>query len=92
MYIIHGWGAISGWLTRLQQAGTEVHVRSVFLQGLLLMEADKTAYNFQPLETVVGLVALLAERPEAKHGLPLVTAEIPAITSFSFDAPNAVAY
>lgn len=31
----------SGWLTRLSQAGTEVHVRSVFLQGLLLMEASK---------------------------------------------------
>lgn len=28
----------SGWLTRLHQAGTEVHVRSVFLQGLLLMD------------------------------------------------------
>ncbi len=28
----------SGWLSRLHQAGTEVHVRSVFLQGLLLMD------------------------------------------------------
>ncbi len=28
----------SGWLARLHQAGTEVHVRSVFLQGLLLMD------------------------------------------------------
>jgi aryl-alcohol dehydrogenase-like predicted oxidoreductase len=27
----------SGWLQRLHDAGTEVHVRSVFLQGLLLM-------------------------------------------------------
>lgn len=26
----------SGWLSRLQEMGTEVHVRSVFLQGLLL--------------------------------------------------------
>lgn len=29
----------SNWLTKLKQAGTEVHVRSVFLQGLLLMDA-----------------------------------------------------
>jgi aryl-alcohol dehydrogenase-like predicted oxidoreductase len=33
--------ATSGWLTRMHQAGTEVHVRSVFLQGLLLMDAGK---------------------------------------------------
>jgi aryl-alcohol dehydrogenase-like predicted oxidoreductase len=28
----------SGWLQRLAEQGTEVHVRSVFLQGLLLMD------------------------------------------------------
>ena len=28
----------SGWLVRLYQLGIEVHTRSVFLQGLLLME------------------------------------------------------
>jgi len=42
----------SGWLARLHQAGTEVHVRSVFLQGLLLMEADHRPEKFnrwQPL-------------------------------------------
>jgi len=31
----------SGWLDRLSNQGTEIHVRSVFLQGLLLM-SDKT--------------------------------------------------
>jgi aryl-alcohol dehydrogenase-like predicted oxidoreductase len=30
----------SGWLTRLRDAGTEVHVRSIFLQGLLLMPSS----------------------------------------------------
>jgi aryl-alcohol dehydrogenase-like predicted oxidoreductase len=30
--------ATSGWLARLQNQGTEVHVRSIFLQGLLLMD------------------------------------------------------
>ncbi len=28
----------SGWLDRLQKTGTEVHIRSIFLQGLLLMK------------------------------------------------------
>jgi len=36
----------SGWLTRLHQAGIEVHVRSIFLQGLLLMEEDKRPEKF----------------------------------------------
>ena len=36
----------SGWLARMHQAGTEVHVRSVFLQGLLLMEADHRPEKF----------------------------------------------
>jgi aryl-alcohol dehydrogenase-like predicted oxidoreductase len=42
----------SGWLVKLRQADTEVHVRSVFLQGLLLMEATKRPEKFsrwQPL-------------------------------------------
>ncbi len=44
--------ATSGWLSRLHQAGTEVHIRSVFLQGLLLMEAANRPATFnrwQPL-------------------------------------------
>jgi aryl-alcohol dehydrogenase-like predicted oxidoreductase len=36
----------SGWLNRLHQAGTEVHVRSVFLQGLLLMDAANRPVKF----------------------------------------------
>jgi aryl-alcohol dehydrogenase-like predicted oxidoreductase len=42
----------SGWLMKLHQTDTEVHVRSVFLQGLLLMEAAKrppTFNRWQPL-------------------------------------------
>ncbi len=37
----------SNWLTRLKQAGTEVHVRSVFLQGLLLMDASNRPARFK---------------------------------------------
>jgi hypothetical protein len=42
----------SGWLTRMHKASTEVHVRSVFLQGLLLMEVERRPEKFkrwQPL-------------------------------------------
>lgn len=42
----------TGWLSRLKQVDTEVHVRSVFLQGLLLMHsASRSSYfqRWQPL-------------------------------------------
>jgi len=44
--------ATSGWLEKLHHAGVEVHVRSVFLQGLLLMEKVMRPTSFdrwQPL-------------------------------------------
>jgi aryl-alcohol dehydrogenase-like predicted oxidoreductase len=39
----------SGCLRRLAQAGIEIHARSVFLQGLLLMPPDKTPDYFAPI-------------------------------------------
>lgn len=36
----------SGWLARLAGQGTELHVRSVFLQGLLLMKAEERPDKF----------------------------------------------
>jgi len=36
----------SGWLARLAEQGTEVHVRSIFLQGLLLMAANDRDRKF----------------------------------------------
>lgn len=38
----------SGTLTRLREQGVEVHARSVFLQGLLLMDPDRLGAHFQP--------------------------------------------
>lgn len=38
--------AESGWLQKLHDRNVEVHVRSVFLQGLLLMPADKRPAKF----------------------------------------------
>ncbi|TRO12864.1 aldo/keto reductase [Ectopseudomonas mendocina] len=42
----------SGWLDRLQREGTDLHVRSVFMQGLLLMPSEERPAKFarwQPL-------------------------------------------
>jgi hypothetical protein len=36
----------SGWASRLKDSGTEVHVRSAFLQGLLLMPSDQRPVKF----------------------------------------------
>jgi len=38
--------ATSGWLARLYQTGAEVHIRSVFLQGLLLMGQTSRPASF----------------------------------------------
>ena len=37
----------SGWAQRLKSIGTEIHVRSVFLQGLLLMKAGELPLKFK---------------------------------------------
>jgi aryl-alcohol dehydrogenase-like predicted oxidoreductase len=42
----------SGWLTRLASGGVEVHVRSVFLQGLLLMPRESRPAVFRRWERV----------------------------------------
>lgn len=38
----------SGWSGRLKRQGVEIHVRSAFLQGLLLMGADRRPSKFSP--------------------------------------------
>jgi hypothetical protein len=42
----------TGWLTRLREAGTEVHVRSVFLQGLLLLPPARRPAKFRSWQSV----------------------------------------
>jgi aryl-alcohol dehydrogenase-like predicted oxidoreductase len=42
----------SGWAKRLVDQGTEVHVRSAFLQGLLLMPADQRPEKFSRWNSV----------------------------------------
>jgi aryl-alcohol dehydrogenase-like predicted oxidoreductase len=42
----------SGWLARLSEQGTECHVRSIFLQGLLLMNAGERPEKFRRWQTI----------------------------------------
>ena len=54
---------VSGTLARLKAAGVEVHARSVFLQGLLLMEPNELPEFFAPVrQNIVGLRGLWRKR------------------------------
>lgn len=46
--------ALSGWLARLHESGTEIHARSLFLQGLLLMEPTALPNFFAPMEKTLA--------------------------------------
>ena len=43
----------TGWLDRLVSDGVEVHARSVFLQGLLLMPSDRVPSKFAPFRALI---------------------------------------
>jgi aryl-alcohol dehydrogenase-like predicted oxidoreductase len=45
---------VSGMLARLKAAGVEIHARSVFLQGLLLMEPDELPEFFAPVRQIIA--------------------------------------
>lgn len=55
----------NGALARLKAAGAEMHVRSVFLQGLLLMPSDTLPEFFDPIRAHVAEL----HRRWAAHGL-----------------------
>lgn len=73
----------SGWLSRLRAAGTEVHARSVFLQGLLLMPGSRRPVSFnrwrplwnlwdgwlaqQGLSAIEGCLGFALAQPEFEH-------------------------
>jgi hypothetical protein len=42
----------SGWALKLKNAGVEIHTRSAFLQGLLLMPLEKRPTQFKPWHTI----------------------------------------
>lgn len=45
----------SGWLRRLSMQGTEIHIRSVFLQGLLLMKKSQRPKYFLPWQNLLSV-------------------------------------
>lgn len=42
----------SGWAKKLKNQGAELHVRSAFLQGLLLMSSDQRPAKFSPFSNI----------------------------------------
>ncbi len=42
----------SGWATKLEEAGSQIHIRSVFLQGLLLMNPADRPEKFKKFDAV----------------------------------------
>jgi aryl-alcohol dehydrogenase-like predicted oxidoreductase len=44
--------ASSGWLTRLSEMNVEIHIRSVFLQGLLLQQPNERSVGFNKWSSV----------------------------------------
>lgn len=69
----------SGWLSKLSEAGVEVHARSVFLQGLLLVEASKRLQKFDPWNAVLSKYDQWLEN----SGLTALQACIRFVLSFS---------
>lgn len=60
----------SGWLNRLDNAGTEVHARSVFLQGILLMNATTRPPKFSRWQPIWDAWSAWLE----EHGLTPIQA------------------
>ena len=70
----------SNHLSFLKEAGVEVHVRSVFLQGLLLMGLDQIPEYFRPFQKILSMF-----HQEARHR-SLSTLEL--ALGFCMNMPN----
>lgn len=69
----------SGCLERMKNSGVEIHARSIFLQGLLLMPLNRVPSYFDPIQSLLTLWHAAAET----QGMSLVQAAI----SFVRDIP-----
>lgn len=45
---------LTGWIYKLNDLGIEIHARSIFLQGLLLMSKEKIPNRFKPWELILN--------------------------------------
>jgi len=76
--------AESGLLQRVAKDGVEVHARSVFLQGLLLMPADHVPEKFSPFSTIFeNWHAWLAEQKAGSTPLQLCLAHVASYSGIS---------
>ena len=72
----------TGWLDRLVSGDVEVHARSVFLQGLLLMPYDRIPSKFAPFRSLIdGWYSWLAG--DAAAGMSAVQACLAHVASYS---------
>lgn len=70
----------SGWLQRLRDKGVEIHVRSVFLQGLLLMPLEDVPAYFESIRPLLARWHAAAR----EQGMSLVQAAL----AFARDLPE----
>lgn len=72
----------TGWLDRLVADDVEVHARSVFLQGLLLLPSDRIPSKFSPFRSLIdGWYSWLAG--DAAAGMSSVQACIAHVASYA---------
>ena len=72
----------SGWLDRLEVLGCEIHVRSLFLQGLLLMAPEQRPKQFQAFsQTLARLDSWRPHMTRLNKALSLITA-LPQVSRF----------
>ena len=72
----------SGWLDRLQALGCEIHVRSLFLQGLLLMSPPQRPKQFQAFsQALARLDNWRSHLDPLDKALSLITA-LPQVSRF----------
>lgn len=72
----------AGWLDRLQEMGCEIHVRSLFLQGLLLMQPDlRPAYFDAFSEPLARLDCAHLHQSPLHKALSLIPA-LPQVSRF----------
>jgi aryl-alcohol dehydrogenase-like predicted oxidoreductase len=57
---------LSGWLDKLHQRNTEIHARSVFLQGLLLQDSKKRDQKFSKWDSIWRIWDSYSENVMAK--------------------------
>ena len=69
----------SGWLQRLHEKGVEIHARSVFLQGLLLMPLTNIPTFFDPVRPLLECWHAAA----SAQGLSLVQAALAFVRDLS---------